>query len=162
MRRFLWETERLAGVASTLVVVLALWFAISVINRGPINWAHAVIAALCVHVIWGACDRAVLSTASLARRIRHLEDELREETDLRERLGKILEDTANALHGGPLENGWWSFHDLPELSATMKRQLDQIAKDYVDSRAAEGYAMERLQAAEKLILEMKRTWHEPQ
>jgi hypothetical protein len=29
----------------------------------------------------------------------------------------ILHRTANALHGGPLPDGLWSWHDLPELAA---------------------------------------------
>ena len=35
----------------------------------------------------------------------------------------ILRRTANALHGGPLENGYWSHHDLPELVEQLREAL---------------------------------------
>jgi len=50
----------------------------------------------------------------------NLAQELEEEQALRERLGQILHDTSNALHGGPKENGLWSFHDLPELAMALR------------------------------------------
>ena len=48
--------------------------------------------------------------------------DLAEETALREKLANILRRTANALHGGPLPNGLWSFHDLPELATKLKEE----------------------------------------
>ena len=32
------------------------------------------------------------------------------------RQGDILRAVANALHGGPLADGWWSHHDLGEMA----------------------------------------------
>lgn len=40
---------------------------------------------------------------------------------LREIMADILHRTADALHGGPLENGMWSWHDLPELAKEARR-----------------------------------------
>jgi hypothetical protein len=54
-----------------------------------------------------------------------MKEDLDEEQALRERLGDILHRTANALHGGPKENGLWSFHDLPELAMALKEQADR-------------------------------------
>ena len=50
--------------------------------------------------------------------------ELSDTEDLATRLSAILEATANALHGGPKENGLWSFHDLPELAAALRKDLE--------------------------------------
>lgn len=196
MRKFMWDIERLLGVLSALAVVSVAWFPILFVYGTPINGAHVIISLLSLHVLWGACDRSLGSTAIYQSRIRHLEEDLKEEEDLRERIGRILENTANALHGGPLENGWWSTHDLPELAETMRNQLQKIAKDYVDATASEGSmakrleeatgnveawqrafnknvdrvvkaeeserrAVKRAEEAERLVLEMKRTWHEP-
>lgn len=48
-----------------------------------------------------------------------------------DRLGKLLHDTANVLHGGPMENGLWSYHDIPELTAKLKESLER--KEYYDA-----------------------------
>jgi hypothetical protein len=48
--------------------------------------------------------------------------ELKDTECLCNRLSDLLEKTANALHGGPLENGYWSFHDLPELATKLKER----------------------------------------
>jgi hypothetical protein len=45
-----------------------------------------------------------------------LEQELAEETALREKLDDICTRTVNALKGKPPENVLWSWHDLPELA----------------------------------------------
>lgn len=50
-----------------------------------------------------------------------------EEVALREKLTRILHDTANALHGGPLENGLWSFHDLADLATAHREALAAVA-----------------------------------
>ncbi len=50
-------------------------------------------------------------------------DEAVEERALREKLSKILRATADALHGGPHPNGFWSFHDLPELATKLQARL---------------------------------------
>ena len=42
--------------------------------------------------------------------------ELKDTECLCNRLSDLLEKIANALHGEPLEYGYWSFHDLPELA----------------------------------------------
>ena len=41
-------------------------------------------------------------------------------------LGKLLHDTANVLHGGPKENGLWSYHDVPELTTELKAKADRL------------------------------------
>jgi len=45
---------------------------------------------------------------------------------LREKLVDLLSGVALAVHGGPLENGLWSFHDLPELVAQQRKALQQV------------------------------------
>ncbi len=55
-------------------------------------------------------------------RIKELEDEMEDSDKLRDRLSEILTETANALHGGPLKNGSWSFHDLAERAHQLQEQ----------------------------------------
>lgn len=54
-------------------------------------------------------------------------DEARVEVEdlarLLEKQSDILRRTANALHGGPLKDGYWSHHDLPELAARLREAL---------------------------------------
>ena len=52
--------------------------------------------------------------------------DLEEETVIRERLSQLLDETANALHCGRKENGLWSFHDLPELSANAMNRIAEL------------------------------------
>ena len=42
------------------------------------------------------------------------------------RLSNLLNDTANALHGGPKENGLWSFHDLPDLATKAMERIAEL------------------------------------
>lgn len=44
------------------------------------------------------------------------------------RMAGLLHDTANALHGGPLAGGMWSWHDLPDLASAERALADQLAK----------------------------------
>jgi hypothetical protein len=37
-----------------------------------------------------------------------------------------LRATADALHGGPLENGFWSHHDLAEMAEVQRAALVEI------------------------------------
>ncbi len=53
-------------------------------------------------------------------------EELEDNESLRENLSKLLDATANALHGGRKENGLWSFHDLPELAAKAMAHIDKL------------------------------------
>jgi hypothetical protein len=69
-------------------------------------------------------------SAAFVARIDALEKELselrEEEADTGElvaRQGDILRATADALHGGPLADGWWSHHDLAEIAAKMRAAL---------------------------------------
>ena len=55
-----------------------------------------------------------------------LNEELDELRALNERLSDILNDTANSLHGGPKENGLWSFHDLHELAAKAMERIAEL------------------------------------
>ena len=76
-----------------------------------------------------------------AQRIAELEKQLKEDDALRERMAKILNETANVLHGGELENGLWSWHDLAERAQTLMRERD--AALIGQSQANEGYEYER-------------------
>jgi hypothetical protein len=44
---------------------------------------------------------------------------------LLEQMREILNRTANALHGGPLEMGMWSWHDLPELAEALYKKANK-------------------------------------
>jgi hypothetical protein len=57
-----------------------------------------------------------------------LAQELEENQQLRDRLSDLLNATANALHGGPKENGLWSFHDLPDLAAALKKRVADLER----------------------------------
>jgi hypothetical protein len=46
--------------------------------------------------------------------------------ELVQRQGDILRDVANALHGGPLEDGLWSHHDLGTIAQAFRLALDAI------------------------------------
>jgi hypothetical protein len=67
-------------------------------------------------------------TDRIADRLDELTTGLIEERRLRERLADILTRTADALHGGPLPDGWWSWHDLPKLVERLRRG-DDPARD---------------------------------
>ncbi len=58
------------------------------------------------------------------RQLLEVLQERSDEEDLREKMSKILDDTANALHGGRMENGLWSWHDLAELTEDLRNRLD--------------------------------------
>jgi hypothetical protein len=68
-------------------------------------------------------------------------DDLAEEQALREKLSRILRETANALHGEPMRDGLWSWHDLADLATRQHRAVqvgaDMLTDDVV-SRAEEG------------------------
>jgi hypothetical protein len=55
-----------------------------------------------------------------------MEDEFADLHRLRDRLSDLLHATANALHGGPKENGLWSFHDLPELATKAMKRIAEL------------------------------------
>lgn len=55
---------------------------------------------------------------------RDLKTELAEEAALRDRMSQILRDTANALHGGPLGDGYWSWHDLADLATQLREDYE--------------------------------------
>jgi hypothetical protein len=55
-----------------------------------------------------------------------LNEELDDLRALNERLSNLLNDIANALHGGPKENGLWSFHDLPDLATKAMERIAEL------------------------------------
>jgi hypothetical protein len=65
--------------------------------------------------------------------------DLAESDALRDKMTVILRNTADALHGGPLDDGYWSWHDLPELATQLRAKsdhaLDQLRVSE-DSRSA--------------------------
>lgn len=75
------------------------------------------------------------------RIIAELDADMKENDSLRKRMATILNETANALHGGELENGLWSWHDLAERAQTLMRERD--AALIGQSQANEGYEYER-------------------
>lgn len=78
----------------------------------------------------GPWEAIYCRTKGQAEAIEEMVIELTEIYTLNERLGDLLTQTANALHGGPLENGMWSFHDLPELATELRTKLE-LAKTEV-------------------------------
>jgi len=56
-----------------------------------------------------------------------LQVEVEESDQLIRRSADLLNGVANALHRGPLENGLWSWHDLPERAAAERALADQLA-----------------------------------
>jgi hypothetical protein len=91
---------------------------------------------------------------TLRGKVRALKQELKENQDLRERMTKILNETANALHGGPLKNGLWSWHDLAELAATQRRALETAAhalRSYEAGNDAKELAHEVATHCEKVL-----------
>lgn len=63
-------------------------------------------------------------------RIAELEEEERDSERIRKRMNEILDATANALHGGRLRHGLWSWHDLAELAQAQRQKLSEAA-DYL-------------------------------
>lgn len=55
-----------------------------------------------------------------------------DEDIVRMRMSDILHRTANAVHGGPLENGWWSWHDLPELADGLYQAVKRVREKHAD------------------------------
>jgi hypothetical protein len=80
--------------------------------------------------------------------------EVEEELLLRERLSAILDATANALHGGPMKNGLWSFHDLPELALEAMNRIAKL-EDCIREllKGADGFnaVVKKEEAARKLL-----------
>jgi hypothetical protein len=79
-------------------------------------------------------------SAAFVARIDALEAELKElrlEEELNcaliNKQGDILRGVANALHGAPLVDGWWSHHDLAEIAAQMRAALYEIGMNRSDT-----------------------------
>lgn len=68
-----------------------------------------------------------MATVLLAR-IAELDQEVQECNERTDRMASILSKTANALHGGPLETGLWSWHDLPELATKQRAALENLRR----------------------------------
>jgi len=64
-----------------------------------------------------------LTMGAVERKIAKQEIELVAMHDLCDRLSKRLEAIANAFHDGPMEDGFWSFHDLPQLAQAHRDAL---------------------------------------
>jgi hypothetical protein len=45
------------------------------------------------------------------------------------RQSDLLRATADALHGGPMKDGYWSWHDLPTIAKTFRGLLEEIAEE---------------------------------
>ncbi len=65
-------------------------------------------------------------------RVAELQEEIEEYSLLQNKLSKLLTDTANALHGGPKENGLWSWHDLAQLVEQMKLENKLLTEKSID------------------------------
>jgi hypothetical protein len=61
-----------------------------------------------------------------ANEIEQLREEEETSDNVRKRQSDLLRGVANALHGGPLEDGWWSHHDLPELARTLVAENERL------------------------------------
>jgi hypothetical protein len=79
------------------------------------------------------------TVAALKREIVEWQERERENDALRDRMSVILRNTADALHGGPLDDGYWSWHDLPERATTLRSKVDLVTEQLrvsEDSRSA--------------------------
>ena len=79
------------------------------------------------------------------KEVERLRNEEQECEWLRYKMADILHRTADALHGGPLKNGLWSWHDLPERAANERALADQLV-DAVMSESVED-AVQKTDAA---------------
>lgn len=61
----------------------------------------------------------------LEKTIKELREDLEEYDNLNKKMADLLTNTANALHGKPLENGLHSWHDLPELAEKLLKELEE-------------------------------------
>jgi hypothetical protein len=102
-----------------------------------------------------------MSTGKILRaekRLALMASDLKEETELRERLAAILGRTADALKGPPAELSRHSWHDLPEVAHALRQQLDlqtRAAKSWSDSAQA-SYAREAASQAKLAASEQAR------
>jgi len=72
---------------------------------------------------------------SLSAQVVRLRREADEADELRKRMSDILHRTANALHGGPLKDGYWSWHDLPAIADRLSRELAEARTLLREARA---------------------------
>jgi hypothetical protein len=92
--------------------------------------------------------------AALDARLAQLEQEVTEDDQLRESLSDILKATANALHGGRLKNGSWSWHDLMTLAHGQRTALKAAAhalRSYQYGNDSPALAKECADHCEKLL-----------
>jgi hypothetical protein len=82
----------------------------------------------------------------LAQAFAEIEAQEHEEADNCELItsqGVILNAVADALHGGPLKDGWWSHHDLGQISTKMRSAVEQLLYRSEQLCAALGLVMGR-------------------
>ena len=65
----------------------------------------------------------------LVKTIKELREDLEEYDNLNKKMADLLTNTANALHGKPLENGLHSWHDLPELAEKLRKERDEARRE---------------------------------
>jgi hypothetical protein len=87
----------------------------------------------CFDLICQYCSKTFKNLRDLSEKIMELSSENEElkidaidEDRLRTRLAELLTGTANALHGGPLKNGSWSWHDLPVLAEQAIAKIKEL------------------------------------
>jgi len=92
--------------------------------------AHANWKAQCAEVdrLRHVLDIKECKVETLSNQIEQLQAELDDDDNLRSQMTIILHSVAVALHGEPLENGLWSWHDLPERAAAERALADQLAE----------------------------------
>ena len=90
-------------------------------------------------------DDEIRTLRARAERAEKERDEAKVEVEdlarLIDKQSDILRRTANALHDGPLEDGYWSHHDLPELAARLREALTRffVALEFVQKQLHEVY-----------------------
>jgi hypothetical protein len=101
----------------------------------------------CIEELVEICDARTAELVEARAELAESEAEVR----LIMRQGDLLTRTANALHGGPLPNGLWSHHDLPELAQQLQDALveERNHREKSDNIAREA-AKQRDQAREEL------------
>jgi hypothetical protein len=71
----------------------------------------------------------------LEKTIKELREDLEEYDNLNKKIADLITNTANALHGKPLENGLHSWHDLPELVEQLRKERDEARREVCNNEA---------------------------
>ena len=87
-------------------------------------------------ILQGHSDALAIARTDLAQlklQLREFREEYEDQDRVMDRMRDLLVRTANALHGGPMPNGSWSWHDLPELATALRESAHEEALKKIKS-----------------------------